>query len=154
MTSPDKRRLSLDELQYLQSHPDQISARLDEIFETLTDPEEEIRAWAADCLQEIDQLDVEQSAKVAGLCQHDNHTIVNWACRTLAKSVNVNNCQDTLADVLVRHPNVEVKQTATEALCEISEASDSTRQALVQAASSQDPRLQRLAKRALDRFDC
>ena len=153
MTAHEKRRLQLSELQYLQSHPEEITAKIDDVFETLSDTDEEVRAWAADCLQEVECLDGELATRVATLCRHEDDVVVNWACRTLGKALSVDLCQDQLREVLASHPNLGVKQSAAEALCELSEANSSTKEALREAASSSDPRLQRLAKRALEKFD-
>lgn len=71
MTGQDKRPLPLSELQHLQAHPQEIAARIEDLFETLTDGDEEVRAWAADCLQEIEHLDGELAFRVATLCQHE-----------------------------------------------------------------------------------
>jgi 2-oxo-4-hydroxy-4-carboxy--5-ureidoimidazoline (OHCU) decarboxylase len=153
MSASEKKRLQIDELQHLQSHPEEIVGKIDQIFETLTDADEEVRAWAADCLQEVECLENELVGRIAGLCKHQNHVVVNWACRTLGKASSVGLCEDELASVLRDHPSVAVKQSAAEALCELTAAKESTKAALQQAAASSDVRLQRLAKKVLEKVD-
>jgi HEAT repeat protein len=144
------KRLSLEELQQLHRTPETIPERVVQILEVLDDPDEEVRAWAADCLSEIQQLDAAQAQKVAALCNHPNESVAQWACATLAKAHQLEGFQDLLVDALERHSSMGVRQSAVKSLGKLTKVSPRTVTALQQAAQASDARLQRLAKAALE----
>jgi len=149
MAVDHKRQLDLAELQELHNFPDRVPCQIVQVLEALTQENEETRAWAADCLSVVVQLDEHQTSQVSEFCSHENEFVANWACKTLAKSKHLDQFQDRLVEALEKHPSTGVKQSAANALAGLSKASPHTVQALQAATQFADARLQRLAKAAL-----
>ncbi len=119
MSGSKKTRLSLEELQRLQRNPEAIAGRIVDILNMLTDEDEEVRAWATDCLQEVDHVGPGEAVRIAGLLDHPNAVVVNWACKTLAKAANIRQFQGQLASLREHHPSVGVQRSAELALAGI-----------------------------------
>ena len=144
--------LTLEQLTELHRDPKRIPEQLTQLLITLTDHDEEVRAWAADCLQEAPQLDDQRAEQVAKYCNHENEVVANWACLTLAKAEHLIRFQEQLVTAVKQHSSLGVRQSAVKTLCELVAANSETLNALEDAAKSLDPRLQRLAKNALLKF--
>lgn len=149
MPETKESRLTIDQLQQLQRNPEAISAKIMDVLNTLTDDDEEVRAWAADCLQEIEVVDPSQAIEVAELCSHSNQVVVNWACKTLAKAVNVSDFQDQLASVLEQHADAGVQQSAAAVLGQVKELNQHARVALEKAVASKEAGVRRIASQTL-----
>lgn len=152
MTAEQMKRLTLEQLQELHQHPERIPSQICWLLETLTSDNEELRAWATDCIQELPALDDPSAAEVAAYCQHKNQFVANRACLTLEKATNLPQFQDSLAQALVSHASIGVRQSAAATLGALTTANPATRKALTAAAESSDARLQRLAKVALEKL--
>lgn len=144
-------KLTLEQLREIQVSPDQAVGKLPQLLETLSDQDQEIRAWAADCIQSVEELDAEAARTVAAYCSHSNESIASWACRLIGISASVVDYQDQLITALEKHDSLGVKQSAAQALAKVGcGLSERARVCLQQAADSSDARLQRLAKQALE----
>jgi hypothetical protein len=115
----------------------------------MADPVEETRAWAADCLQAVEKIDSTIAAEIVPLCQHESAFVVYWSVVMLGKSGNVIAYQTQLTEVLRAGPTLTARQAAANVLRLAHGASQETKNALTEAASSSDPRLKRLAEQAL-----
>lgn len=149
MAVDHKRELDLPELQELHNSPDRVPGQIVQVLQAMTQENEEVRAWAADCLSVVEELDDQQSSQVSTFCNHENEAVANWACKTLAKSKHLDQFQDLLVEALEKHLSTGVKQSAANALGGLVKASPHTVQALQAATLVADARLQRLAKAAL-----
>ena len=143
--------LALEQLKSLADQPTQVLIHIKEILLALASTDEEVRAWAADCLQLIEVLPETETAQVAGMLDHSSEYVVTWACKSLSKSSVIDGYQNELSQVLNGHPNIGVKQAAAAAIAMVGRAEQSTLDSLAKAAESNDPRLQRLAKEALQK---
>ena len=144
--------LTLEQLKSLADQPTQVLIHVKEILLALASTDEEVRAWAADCLQLIEVLPETETAQVAGMLDHASEYVVTWACKSLSKSSVIDGYQNELVLVLNGHPNTGVKQAAAAAIAMVGRAEQSTLDSLAKAAESNDPRLQRLAKEALQKL--
>jgi hypothetical protein len=148
-TVSSKQALNLGQLKKLSNEPNRIVTDLFRVLLTMADPIEETRAWAADCLQAVEEIDVAKAEEIAPLCEHESEFVVYWTLTMLGKSGNVNAYQTQLTQALINNPSTVVRQAAASVLRQATAATAETRAALEQAATSRDPRLKRLAEQAL-----
>lgn len=141
--------LNLDQLRVLFNDRDRIVENLSSILLSMADPEEENRAWAADCLELVDSISSTKAAEIAPLCQHSGEFVVYWTLITLGKLGDVSAYQEQLTQALRTSTSVTVRQAAAQVLRLAQNASPATKDALKEASASPDPRLSRLAKQAL-----
>ncbi|MEZ6134092.1 MAG: HEAT repeat domain-containing protein [Pirellulaceae bacterium] len=142
--------LPLETLKQIVSDPEQVQRQLMAVLRTLRSEDEEQRAWASDCLQQVAEPPLEFGAELAALCMDDCEPLADWACRLLGRiGGNASPWQNHLAEALREHPAMVVRQSAAAALGKIPELSVATREALCRAANSSDPRLKRLATQSL-----
>ncbi|MCA9133697.1 MAG: HEAT repeat domain-containing protein [Planctomycetales bacterium] len=151
MASLRKEGLSLETLQLLATGQEPADAYVCELLATLESEDEEVRAWASDALQTVEQPAPQLADTLAGLCSSgQTPPVASWACKLLSKlDAAAEQHQSALVDVLEKHPEITVRQQAAIALSTVSKWTSAAAEALQRAASSSDPRLQRLATAAL-----
>jgi HEAT repeats len=149
MSTETANALNLDQLRTMFDQPSSIVQQLSSVLLSFTQADEETRAWAADCLEQVNSISESVAAEISPLTEHSCEYVVNWTCRMLGKAANVSSFQRQLVKVLASHPSIGVQQTAVLALQGVQVANDETKAALRKAALSTDPRLQRLAQEAL-----
>ncbi len=150
MMSLNANGLAIEKLRTL-AHGDQPAGRyILELFATLQDDDEELRAWASDALQTIQTTPHEMAATIAEQCANANAGIAAWACKLLTKTGSrASEFQAAIAACLRNHSELHARQQAAQALSEISGLSPASITALEEATQSNDPRLKRLATQAL-----
>lgn len=151
MTAMTGSTLTVESLKQLAASPDATRERIGDVLLALASSDEEVRAWASDCLSQLDSIDHEASNEVAKHCEHPSPVVVSWACKLLAKCSPADPAWESLiCQVLGGHDSVAVRAEAAGALGRLESLTPQTKQALAEAAESDDPRLSRLAGRALD----
>lgn len=156
--NPQIRNMStVNELQLAQlkqlAHGD-ADARLHvlSLLSKLDATDEEERAWANDALQTIEATPAELAAEIAHQCQNSVPAIAAWACKLVAKlGPESTNYQNFITECLTGHTDLHARQIAALALAQVPQLSASTLVALERAATSDDPRLSRLASTALEK---
>lgn len=142
--------LSLAALQELSREPALAASQLRSLLATLAEPDEEQRAWASDCLEQVEAPAISDVEPIATLCMHENAAMASWACKLMGRTGNAQ-FEKLLAQTVAEHASTVVRQQAALALQHFVPLSTSTKQALSQAAKSNDERLQRLATQALEK---
>lgn len=152
MTAMTDKTLSLAQLQDLAKQPEQVQANVDQILGSLASSDEESRAWASDILCAIEALPEEMGSRLMPFCEHRSPVVASWACKLLVKTTNTKpEWEAAVASTLVSHPETAARTEAAVALGKLSSLSEVSRQKLGEAAGSEDPRLSRMAQRALDK---
>jgi len=149
MTSAISPTLSLERLQQLVSSPEQMAGQLMQILASLASEDEEVRAYANDCLEQIEQPSHVLASKIALQCEDPHVPVVNWACKLLGR-IGTTDCQLPLVKVLKNHESMGIKQQAALSLSNIPQLQADAIDALATAARSTDPRLQRIAQQTLN----
>jgi hypothetical protein len=144
-----KLGLTLDQLKAITGDPSRICSEMTAVILSMTNPDEETRAWAADCLQEVETIDRAKADEIFPLCQHQAEFVVYWTVTMLGKSGDVSPYENQITNILKSHPTIVVRQAAAMALAHLNAASQETKSALKEAATSTDPRLKRLAEQTL-----
>jgi hypothetical protein len=145
----NKRGLTLDQLKAISGNPSRICGELSAVILSMTDPDEETRAWAADCMEEVESIDRSKADEIFPLSQHQAEFVVYWTITMLGKSGDVSPYENQIVNILNSHPTIVVRQAAAKALAHLRTASEETMSALKEAAASTDPRLKRLAEQTL-----
>ena len=141
--------LSIETIRPLVGSPENASQHVNALLQTLASEDEEVRAWASDALAECSPIEKDWQ-HIAGMIDSPNAVVAGWSCKLLGRSATCATLfQGRLANALKNHSDVGVRQMAALALRSAETINDATRVALEGAALSADPRLQRLAKRAL-----
>ena len=118
------------------------------------DPTEEVREWATAALEELGPPAVSNLEALANLLDDEHADIGYWAATLLGRLEHqAAPAVGLLAEAVSAHPAMSVRQRAAWALGKIGPGAHSAKDALKQAAASDDPRLARLAKRAIEQID-
>jgi len=140
----------LERLKELMTDPAATNQQLVAVLLTMLDEQEEVRAWASDVLESVEEPAVGWAPQLAELTRHVNAPVAGWACKLLGKMGDqASGYQTALARALAQHAAISVRQLAALALKSIPNLSQETVLALHTAASDADPRLSRLATDAL-----
>ncbi len=150
MPSDPAQTLPLDKLQQLALEPEQAQSHMLSILSSLASDDEEVRAYASDCLEQIETPEPAALAQLASHCTAHSAPIANWACKLLGR-IGTIACQGPLTAALNEHESLGVRQQAALALAKLANLQPGTIAALKQAALSNDPRLQRVAQQALEK---
>lgn len=145
----DHKPFDLEQLKQIVGQTKRIVSEIPSVILSLTSPDEETRAWAADCLQEVEQLTTAQADTIESYCEHECQFVAFWTCKLLGRAQNVDRYQEKLAKCLASRDEVGVRQVAAQSLAGVKVASESALLALTAASQSSDPRLQRLATETL-----
>ena len=117
---------------------------------SMHDGNDEVRAWAAEVLENMGAPPIESAVQLAELTRHVIAPVSAWACKLIGRlGEEGSRFQDILAAVVERHADVLVQQEAVAALAKVGNLSPSTREVLHRAATNENPRLKRLAQTAL-----
>jgi HEAT repeat protein len=117
------------------------------------DASEGVRQWAAAALEGLGPPENAEIESLIGLVQHEHNDVAYWALTLLGRAgEGARSSVETLADALANHPAAAVRQRAAWALGKIGPAASSARGVLDTAAASDDPRLVRLAARAIEKI--
>ncbi|RMF43429.1 MAG: hypothetical protein D6753_05070 [Planctomycetota bacterium] len=148
------RMLSMEELQACVADPKLAVARVVELLQTLRSESEEMRAWAADALQQIECLPAANLGAIGPLCMDSYPVVANWACKMTSRIAGARSgAEETLLRTLTLHPHVEVRQQAAKGLGHMGALHPSTlaaMQTLLERGIDQtDARLARCIRRAL-----
>lgn len=155
MMSTPPAALSLAQLQQIASAGVPPSEQILNLLITMSDSEEETRAWASDALQSVEVLPQDLADSVAAKCLDPHPAVAAWACTLLGKlESDATKYQSYIAECLKAHPSVSTRQQAALALGSIAglqpaSFEPATLEALQRAAASDDPRLKRLAAATL-----
>ncbi len=117
---------------------------------SLHDSDDEVRAWAAEVLENMGAPTMDCTAQLAELTRHVIAPVAAWACKLIGRlGEEGTRFQDILAAAVEKHVDVLVKQEAVAALAKLGNLSPSTRDILRRAAIHENPRLKRMALAAL-----
>lgn len=122
-----------------------------EVVETLPDQPEQVREWLVEALENMGPPDSGDVAPLAELLKHANRDVAYWAATLLGRlKKGAATAQGALADCVGAHPEMAARQRAVWALGKIGLPSEAARAALTKAATSDNPRLARMAREALE----
>jgi HEAT repeat protein len=117
------------------------------------DSSEEVRQWASAALEEMGAPDKAQIADLALLLQQEHADVAYWAATLLGRAGSAAAAVvGTLSATLRGHAAPAVRQRTAWALGKIGPGAAPALDALNAAAASDDPRLARLAKQALEQI--
>lgn len=117
------------------------------------DADETVREWATAALEELGPPSVDDRDAVAALLTAENADIGYWAATLLGRlQRDAAPAVGVLQRVLEQSPHTIVRQRAAWALGQVGPAAAEAVSSLEQAAASEDPRLARLADRALQQI--
>ena len=151
----DTQSLSVAELTKLASTSENIEAHLDRLFRTLEIGGEEQRAWVSDCLTARSGWTESGVQKLVELAAGSNLHVAVEALRTLTRATEgmsaaqIVLCQEVASSNLVMNRQTAIKQEAIRLLTACGTLSGENRRIISELTSSSDPRLARLADRAL-----
>ncbi|GAB5402649.1 MAG: hypothetical protein Aurels2KO_08800 [Aureliella sp.] len=152
MTATTSTNLSVDELKQLAASPEETQSQLGNVLLALASADEEVRAWASDCLAQIECVSSDGANAVKQYCKHAAAPVASWACKLLAKcQPSAPEFERLICEAMDNHESIAVRAEAAGALGRLEQLSPQTRQLLEKAAENEDARLSRLASRALDR---
>lgn len=118
------------------------------------DESESVREWAVAALEELGPPDAADCEPLAELANDDNPDVAYWAVTLLGRlQSQASSVAESLARIVSASPHLNVQQRAAWALGQIRCDSPRVREALQQAANSDDPRLARLAGQALTQIE-
>ncbi len=142
--------IPLARLRELAADPAAADQQLIAVVLTMLDEDEEVRAWASDVLTNVEQPAPKLAPQLVELTRHVDAPVAGWACKLLGRlGSQATQYQHALANAMLTHTDLSVKQLAALALQNVPELSQATLDALRVAASSTDSRLSRLAEQAL-----
>ena len=141
--------LSLDELRALKRDAKAVASQLDRLMSTLTSDDEELRAWASDCLELVEADGIHDLATLEAAATDIHPPVAGWACKLLGRAAQPRS-ETALVAALSLHPCLTVRQHAAAALTRFTDLTEAARAALQAASQSDDPRLKRLALGALE----
>ena len=117
------------------------------------DESESVREWAGEALENVGPPATSDMADLAALAGDDKADVAYWAVTLLGRSSEyVDVALPALVDALTSHAAVAVRQRAAWALGRIGPAAAGALETLKRAATSEDPRLARLSKQAIERL--
>lgn len=155
MMSTPPTALTLEQLQQLASAGAPPDGQILNLLITMSDSQEETRAWASDVLQSVEVLPRGLADSVAAKCLDPHPPVAAWACTLLGKlESDAAKHQSNIAACLNTHPSISTRQQAALALGSIAAhepigLESATLESLRRAAASDDARLKRLAAAAL-----
>lgn len=118
------------------------------------DPEESVAQWATEALEQLGPAEAGDVGRLARLLTSPAEATAYWAATLLGRlEAGAAPAVASLTAALEKSPHPAVRQRAAWALGEIGPSARSAGGALRAAAEDADPRLARLARRALDAFD-
>ena len=113
----------------------------------------EVRDWATAALEELGSPPADDVTTLAMLTANPDLNIAYWSATLLGRLESAAAAAvPALVDALQNHAAPSVRQRAAWALGQIGRAAGEARPALEQAATGADPRLTRLARRALEQI--
>ncbi len=152
MTAMTGSALTVEDLQRLAKSPKDTHERISDVLLSLGSADEEVRAWASDCLSQLESLTRDGANTVKQYCEHDSAPVASWACKLLAKCESPDpQWESCICQALDHHESIAVRAEAAGALGRLENLNAQTKQSLAKAAVSENPRLSRLASRALER---
>jgi HEAT repeat protein len=117
------------------------------------DVDEEVRQWATAALEELGPPALSDLQALAPLLDEENADVGYWAATLLGRlGEEAAPAVGPLAEALSAHPAISVRQRAAWALGKIGPPARAATDALRQAAAGDDPRLARLAQRAIQQI--
>jgi HEAT repeat protein len=117
------------------------------------DESEDVREWAISALEEIGPPDVRDCKKLAALLSHSTVDVAYWAATLLGRlAEQAAPAIPELSKALTSTADVAVRQRIATALGKIGPGAKASLPALQQAVLSDDPRLTRLATRAIQQI--
>ncbi len=142
--------LPLANLQLLSNEPQQARQATLALVLTMNDTDEEIRAWAADALENMGVPPSDVGPQLAELARHATVPVAGWACKLLGRlGAEGNRYQANLVATAQQHADTSVRQEAVAALGKIGQLTDCTQEALRKLEKGNDPRLKRMIATAL-----
>jgi len=149
MPSVTHHSLSLEHLQQLVTQPELIPSQVMSVLASLASDDEEVRAYANDCLEQIEQPAEAWLPQLAPRCNDPCAPVANWACK-LTGLIGSAACQHPLVTALRTHASIGVRQQAALSLSKTPDLQSDAIEAISAAASDNDPRLQRIAQQLLN----
>jgi HEAT repeat protein len=117
------------------------------------DEAEEVREWATAALEELGPPEAGDRDALAGLLEDDHADVGYWAATLLGRlGREAAAAVGPLAEALSVDRATSVRQRAAWALAKIGPPAHAATDALQKAAASDDPRLARLAQRAIEQI--
>ncbi len=117
------------------------------------DPSESVSEWAVAALEELGQPRSADVEALASLASDGNPDVAYWAVTLLGRlQQEAAPAVDALVAVLCEAAETSVRQRAAWALGKIGPPAATALEALRQAATAEDPRLARLAQRAIEQI--
>lgn len=117
------------------------------------DDDEEVREWATSALEELGPAGASQVEALADLVSAEHADVGYWAATMLGRlEEDAASAVAQLRNALTSHPSVSVRQRAAWALAKIGPKAAAAIDDLRRAASVDDPRLARLAERAIEQI--
>jgi hypothetical protein len=147
--TPAHPPLTVEELSELHRDPRASAEQLGRLLATMASEDEEERAWANDCLEQIDAPTVTQLGMLETLSSDTCAPVAGWACKLLGKSGS-SQCESALVNALSNHANMTVRQNAALGLGRLESLTEAAKEALHKATCVEDARLKRLAQQALE----
>lgn len=115
------------------------------------DESEEVRQWVGEALENLGPPAASDAAELAGLIEADSGDVAYWAVSLLGRlGEEARVALPALARALETHASAAVRQRAAWALGKLGPAAAGALAPLKAAAASDDARLARLAKRAIE----
>lgn len=149
-TNVEQRIEAAEELSYLAEGAQSAALPL---VRAVADDNEEVCEWVNSALEELGPPEVEDAEALANLLNDENADVGYWAATLLGRlGREAAPTVPQLASVLNSQAALQVRERAAWALGKIGRAAMSATEALRQAAASEDTRLARLAKKALDQI--
>lgn len=153
LSSPDAGQRARAAEELAQAGPEARAAALP-LLKACGDEDEDVREWAVESLENLGPPQVEDLDELAGRLASPTADIAYWAATLIGRlGAEAAPAVGALAAALSAHPAIEVKQRSAWALGQIGSAAAGARAALNDAAQSDDPRLARLAAKALQQID-
>ncbi len=118
------------------------------------DESDEVREWVAAALEELGPPDIADTERLAGFALDDNHDVAYWAITLLGRlGESAVPALGQVTRAMSTHVAPAVRQRAAWALGKIGPAASSALDALRTVSTGDDPRLARLAARAISQID-
>ncbi len=118
------------------------------------DESDEVREWVVAALEELGPPDIADTEQLAGFALDDNRDVAYWAITLLGRlGASALPALGQVTRAMSSHAAAAVRQRAAWALGKIGPAASSALDALRTASSGDDPRLARLAARAIGQID-
>jgi HEAT repeat protein len=117
------------------------------------DPAEPVREWSVAALEGLGPPDGGDIEQLMALTGHEAPSVAYWAVTLLGRAgPAAEGAVGELSAALGSHPELSVRQRAAWALAKIGPSAAGARGELEAAAAGDDPRLARLARRAIEQL--